>query len=417
MNHPKLTLAALAVLGICGAARAQDAPLIEKHIVIADAGGPGHVRAFAFAGTPELMHNADWTRFMSTELGDHGKVVKDAPYSAEAITETTQVLGDGNRISKKTATLLYRDAAGRTRQEQTAPGNSVFINDPVSGKHTVLNVEKKTATVMPRLGPLGALPPNFHRDLQDRIQREVQGSLRREIDVEKLKELGKSGELEKLKELAKSGRAHIIQQGDGHVITKSADGETTEIVNEPGRQIVIKRREVTKGDGTKSVEENKEVRISVVRAHEGDESIAIAGLPLDLDGVMAMRTGKQKGVTTSLGVKDVAGVKAEGTQTIVTIPAGDIGNEKPIQIISEKWFSPELQAVVYSRQSDPRRGETIYRLNNIRRVAQPPELFSVPAGYTIKEPTVAIAPRPPAPPAAPGPNAAPVPPAPPAAPR
>jgi hypothetical protein len=408
MNHPKLTLAALAVLALCGGtSSAQDQVMIEKHVLIADAGAPGQVRAFAFAGTPEMMHNADWTRFMSTEMGDGGKVVKDAPYSAEAITETTQVLGDGNRIAKKTATLLYRDAAGRTRQEQTAPGNSVFINDPVSGKHTVLNVEKKTATVMPRLGALGALPPGFQRDLQENLQRELKGNLRHEIDVEKIKEL------------AKSGKAHIVHKsgGEGQISTRSADGETTQIINEPGRQIVIKRREVDKGDGTKSVEENKEVRISVVRAHEGDEAIAIAGLPLDLDGVMAMRAGKQKGVTTSLGVKDVGGVKAEGTQTIATIAAGEIGNEKPIQIVSEKWFSPELQAVVYSRHSDPRRGETIYRLNNIRRVAQPAELFAVPAGYTIKEPAVAIAPRPPAPPALPNSSVAPVPPAPPAVPR
>jgi hypothetical protein len=421
MNHPQLKLAALAVLALCGGTSSAQDPtvMIEKHIVMADAGAPGQVRAFAFAGTPEMMRNADWTRFMSTEMGDGGKVVKDAPYSAEAITEATQVLGDGNRITKKTATLLYRDAAGRTRQEQTAPGNSVFINDPVTGRHTVLNVERKTATVMPRLGALGALSPNFPRELQENLQRELKGNLRGELDVEKLKELAKSGELEKLKELSKSGRAHIIHKssGEGHVVTKSADGETTEIINVPGRQIVIKRREVNKGDGTKSVEENKEVRISVVRAHDGDDSIAIAGLPLDLDGVMAMRAGRQKGVTTSLGVKDVGGVKAEGTQTIATIAAGEIGNEKPIQIISEKWYSPELQTVVYSRHSDPRRGETIYRLNNIRRVAQPADLFAVPPGYTIKEPTVAIAPRPPAPPSAPGSSVAPTPPAPPAAPR
>jgi hypothetical protein len=81
MNHPKLTLAALAVLALCGGtSSAQDQVTIEKHVLIAEAGAPGQVRAFAFAGTPEMMHNADWTRFMSTEMGDGGKVVKDAPY-------------------------------------------------------------------------------------------------------------------------------------------------------------------------------------------------------------------------------------------------------------------------------------------------------------------------------------------------
>ena len=138
----------------------------------------------------------------------------------------------------------------------------------------------------------------------------------------------------------------------------------------------------------------------MVRAHHGDDAVAIAGLPIDVNSLMSLRSGKNKGVTTSLGVKDIAGVKAEGTQTIATIPAGEIGNDKPIQIVSEKWFSPELQTVVYSRHSDPRSGETIYRLNNIRRAAQAPELFAVPPGYQIRETMMPpIPPMPPTPPA------------------
>ena len=376
---------ALAIAALCAAgafAADQIGTTTESSFAIADAGG-AH-RAFAFAGTPEMFHGGDWSRFMALEMGDHGRVVKDAPYSAEAVTETTQVLGDGNRISKRTVALLYRDAAGRTRQEQTAPGSRVFINDPVSGRHIVLSVERKTAQVMPGAGRIAA-----------------------NIDIEKLKEMAK--------EKAKARIIHKGLAGDTHIVEKSADGTEVQIINEPGRQIVIKRKEIDRGDGTRRVEENKEVRISVVRAHGGDDSVAIAGLPIDLEGLMSMRAGKHKGVTTSLGSKEVGGVKAEGTQTIATIPAGEIGNEKPIQIISEKWFSPELQAVVYSRQSDPRTGETIYRLNNIRRVAQPPELFAVPAGYTIKESRMTpIPPIPPVPPLAPPAPAAP---APPAAPR
>jgi len=365
----------------------------DSHVIVADAGS-GQAHEYAFATTPEMLGNGDWSRFALAEMGDRGKVVKDAPYSAEAVSETTQTLADGNRIVKKNVTLLYRDAAGRTRQEQTAPGNLVFINDPISGKHTVLNVEKKTATVMPSILGLGGA-----------------------LDVEKIRELAKSGDIEKLKELAKSGRAHVIQrstgEGGGQIIQKSADGQTVQIINEPGKQIVIKRRETEK-DGKKSVEESKEVRISVIRAHGGDDAVAIAGLPLDLDGLLSMRAGKQKGATTSLGMKDFGGVRAEGSQTIATIAAGEIGNERPIQIVSEKWFAPDLQTVVYSRQSDPRRGETIYRLNNIRRAQQPPELFAIPAGYVIKEPSVPpMPPMPPAPPAA-GLAAPPAPPAPPA---
>ena len=64
-----------------------------------------------------------------------------------------------------------------------------------------------------------------------------------------------------------------------------------------------------------------------------------------------------------------------------TIPAGEIGNRNPIMVTSESWYSPELQVTVYSRQSDPRHGETIYRLTNIRRAEPAADLFKVPEEY------------------------------------
>jgi len=53
-------------------------------------------------------------------------------------------------------------------------------------------------------------------------------------------------------------------------------------------------------------------------------------------------------------------------------------------VISEKWFSPELQVVVMSRHLDPLAGEHIFRLINIKRTEPAAELFSVPAGYKIE---------------------------------
>ena len=89
--------------------------------------------------------------------------------------------------------------------------------------------------------------------------------------------------------------------------------------------------------------------------------------------------------TEKLGVKEIEGVTAEGTRVTVVIPAGAIGNQAPIEIVSERWYSPELQAVVSSRRSDPRFGETIYRLTNIVRAEPPAELFQVPPDYTVEE--------------------------------
>jgi hypothetical protein len=90
--------------------------------------------------------------------------------------------------------------------------------------------------------------------------------------------------------------------------------------------------------------------------------------------------------TESLGTQIIEGVQAEGTRTIVTIPAGQIGNEKDLQTTSERWYSPELQTVVLRKQSDPRFGDTQYRLINIQRAEPAASLFEVPADFTVRDP-------------------------------
>ena len=80
----------------------------------------------------------------------------------------------------------------------------------------------------------------------------------------------------------------------------------------------------------------------------------------------------------SLGTQVIEGVTAEGTRVTRTIPAGTIGNEKPLVITAETWRSAELQIVVLSKRSDPRFGETVYKLTDIRRGEPDPSLFQVP---------------------------------------
>ena len=87
----------------------------------------------------------------------------------------------------------------------------------------------------------------------------------------------------------------------------------------------------------------------------------------------------------SLGKQTIEGVAAEGTRSTVTIPAGVIGNELPIQSVSERWYSPELQTIVMTKRSDPRFGETVYRLTNIQRTEPPASLFELPSDYTVND--------------------------------
>jgi len=89
--------------------------------------------------------------------------------------------------------------------------------------------------------------------------------------------------------------------------------------------------------------------------------------------------------TESLGKQSIEGVAAEGTRSTVTIPAGVIGNELPIQSVSERWYSPELQTIVMTKRSDPRFGDTVYRLTNIQRTEQPSSFFEVPSDYSVKD--------------------------------
>ena len=87
--------------------------------------------------------------------------------------------------------------------------------------------------------------------------------------------------------------------------------------------------------------------------------------------------------TEDLGSKTMEGVSVTGTRTTHTIPAGQIGNDKPLSIVTEVWTSPELKTVVYSKRSDPRMGDQTFQLTNIVRAEPDPSLFTVPSDFKI----------------------------------
>jgi hypothetical protein len=87
----------------------------------------------------------------------------------------------------------------------------------------------------------------------------------------------------------------------------------------------------------------------------------------------------------SLGTQVMEGVEVEGTRTTLTIPAGEIGNTLPIQIVDESWYSSELQLRVMIVHRDPRSGESTFRLTNINRSEPGKTLFEVPPDYRLVE--------------------------------
>jgi hypothetical protein len=99
-------------------------------------------------------------------------------------------------------------------------------------------------------------------------------------------------------------------------------------------------------------------------------------------------------VPEPLGTRQIEGISATGTKRKEVIPAGRIGNDRPIEITDERWESPELKVLLLSRHHDPRTGDVEYRLTNVNRSEPPRELFTAPSDYTISD---APPPPPPAP--------------------
>ena len=271
---------------ILTAAMAQETRRLEIHTI----DGPVAAGAVAFQGTPFF--------FERSEMVLDGAVVKGAPYSADAVTEMTQTLADGNRIHRATKATLYRDGQGRTRREQTLgelgpmtaagePVQTIMISDPATGTTYMMDSRSKVAHQMPAKG-------------------ELAGKLAAEV------------------------KARVEKQ---FVRTETAGNVAY--------------------------------------------SVRINGSKSTIDGPSNVKK-------ESLGTQMMEGVAVDGTRTTLTIPAGQICNEKPIQVVTESWFSPLLKTTIMTKTSDPRMGETVYKLTNVKLTEPDPTLFEPPADYTVQ---------------------------------
>ena len=243
--------------------------------------GPGRMGGFGPPpGGPEA-------RFLGAEAGMPGRIVKNAPYSADIVTESVQTLPDGNHIKQSSTVKVYRDSDGRTRREQSASvgglsSNSnmpslVFIHDPVAGVSMALNAKDKTgsrSTFTPGRGPGG-----------------------------------------------------------------------------PGGR----------GPQARNGQQSSQADLRPRRNPAADSNLK----------------------TESLGTRSFDGVMAEGRRTTMTIPAGRMGNELPIQIVTETWYSSELQATLYQKRTDPRNGETVTHFSNISRAEPARTLFEAPSDFKV----------------------------------
>jgi hypothetical protein len=95
--------------------------------------------------------------------------------------------------------------------------------------------------------------------------------------------------------------------------------------------------------------------------------------------------GREQSRVELLPERVIEGVRAQGVRRTTTIAAGAIGNELPIEIVSEEWTSQELKIFVLTERRDPRVGTSTYRVANINRAEPDHYLFEVPSDYTVNQ--------------------------------
>jgi hypothetical protein len=259
------------------------------------------------------------------------KAVKGSPYSAEVVIESSQTLADGNRISKKTTGAVYHDSEGRTRREEDVNVRTATPNGFVSSVRKTISIVDPVGGFSYSLDPEKKIAWRTAAGGANAVMGKIEASM---VDVQR------RIELEKMMAERKSG----------------ADDEQSKAA-------------------------------APTAAARGGGRGAAAGVPAAGFGGGGGRGGRAVAMASDgpLEHKTIEGVAVEGRKTTTVIPAGQVGNEQPITITSEEWRSPELNLLVLTKHSDPRSGESSYRLINIIRAEPDTSLFMVPADYTVRE--------------------------------
>jgi TonB family protein len=311
------------------------------------------------------------------------RLVTGAPFSANVVAETIQTLRDGTSIVQRFEGRIYRDSQGRTHSERTyqMSGTSeqkqtINIYDPVDGASYRLDSDTRTArkSFYPRLAPPATpQPPTL---VSPSASADAKAS--RKADASDVT-LGKA--IKKIQPnyppIAKAASA------SGPVQVQILISETGEVID------------------AHAVSGHPLLRDAAVQAARGwlFKPTEVSGKTVKANGILtfnfalvdeehppaqaARSVTKSTTNTEQLGKQLVEGVPCEGERAVTTMPAGTIGNDRPIETINETWYSPELKIMILSRRSDPRFGESTYSVTNITRSEPDAALFQVPPDFKI----------------------------------
>ena len=250
--------------------------------------------------------------------------VKNAPFSAEVITQYDRTLDNGGRIHRESRGTIFRDSQGRMRTENAPSAvlpsseraDHITINDPVQQVIIYLNPKTKTATVV-RFSDVEPNPPAV------------------------ASKYGKAKEKSKVR-LA------------GQTAAGSGPSDTLAGSKAPG----------------------------------GAENLPLAqaaSTPVATSKMDATIFANTSATIVPLGTRNIEGVSATGTRTTRTINPGTMGNDEPIVSISDSWVATDLKVTVLNETDDGQEGHSTMKLVNIVRGEPNAALFVIPAGYKVKE--------------------------------
>jgi hypothetical protein len=295
-------------------------------------------------------------------------------------------LADGNRITRTNTMRYFRDNAGRMRTEYQlaaigpfVPQESqsiVTITDPVASKRYVLHPSLKRADVFDLSAEKGAAVGVAGGAI-------LVGGVSTNIGAPAPGLAGASG----------FGLAPSTSPAKGFRVTqpRGARGGGTPSMMAPGfaPSTNTPEAEALRGGGAPTAPMGATglaaptgvaTTTALSAAPAGDVFFVMAGPAVA--GCAAGPNVKPAPQAVSIGERRIDGLKVTGSRLEFTIDAGEVGNDQPITVRTDQWFSPDLGVVVSSTHHDPMIGETTYRLEQINRAEPDAALFSVPGDYT-----------------------------------
>ena len=256
----------------------------------------------------------------------HGAPVAGAPYSAQRVSEHLQIGSDGTRFTTNNQQeTIYRDSQGRIRTERPM---MVGPNPQAAGAPVVVEIQDRVAGFA------------YTLDTQNKIAHRVAYS------------------------------ASPNQPLGGGGVAAARSGQWFSSTNGTAAAIVIATAPPPAGSSPATL-----TSAPTLGPHPAAPALAGSSPP------------HPEISNEDLGTQVIEGVAAEGHRAVQTWPAGAVGNDRPFQVVSEYWYSPEIKETVLSKSTDPRSGENTTKLINISRGEPDASLFLPPADYSVVDET------------------------------